>query len=649
MTEAYEAPRPRAKRAARGGSSGQARATSSGVSTRRFLLLAAALGLLVGVVLTWPLVLHLGSAVLEDGSLDAFQFTWNVWWVGESLLHLHHHPFATHYLYYPDGIPLLFHTGSFALGLLSLPLQLVAGVVVAHNVLVVTAPTLTLVAVALLAREATGDAWAALAAGLLGAITPYSVWALPVIYMSCGWIPPALLWLWWLLQRRREWRLVAATFALLPFSVFASQEYAMLSVALLGFDVAVRTVLAGRLGIPRIWIAGTVAFFALAGAFLGALALLALANPTQPPPLGQTVLASGFVLGFVIPPWAKTWPLPSVRVFFFGSVTLACAALGLCLAPRRATYWALAAVSFAAMVLGPHMYLRNPFFAFVVPDSGPSEPGIPGPYLLAGRLFPLLKFLRSPLRWMAGAIPALAVLAGVGVAALRARIARPVLRAAVTAAVLTLSAVVPVLESRGLGTSLEAATVPAAYDVVARDPTEAALLDLPSGYRLRGFASYASQYMFYQTAHRKFLLEGTVSRLPPGRTLVLARRIDDFAKLPWLKYVVVHRDLLAEASPPSLAQTTKLTALAQRQGRLVASDATTDVYQLDTFRPETVWSPRTPGVPDAAAGVQPRGLAYRRCVPLSLPHYDLLPNRSLATAGLPGLNDAWSTHDGIAG
>src|SRR5262249_38343853 len=227
MTEAYEAPRPRAKRAARGGSSGQARATSSGVSTRRFLLLAAAVGLLVGVVLTWPLVLHLGSAVLEDGSLDAFQFTWNVWWVGESLLHLHRHPFATHYLYYPDGIPLLFHTGSFALGLLSLPLQLLAGVVVAHNVLVVTAPALTLVAVALLAREPTGDAWAPSAAGLLGAITPYSVWALPVIYMSCGWIPPALLWLWWLLQRRREWRLVAATFASLSFSVFASQEYAM--------------------------------------------------------------------------------------------------------------------------------------------------------------------------------------------------------------------------------------------------------------------------------------------------------------------------------------------------------------------------------------------------------------------------------------
>src|SRR5262249_56042005 len=98
-----------------------------------------------------------------------------------------------------------------------------------------------------------------------------------------------------------------------------------------------------------------------------------------------------------------------------------------------------------------------------------------------------------------------------------------------------------------------------------------------------------------------------------------------------------------------LGQTGGGAGVAQGQGRVVAADATTDVYQLDTFRPETVWSPRTPGVPDAAAGVRPRGLACRRRVPLSLPHYDLLPNRSLATAGLPGLNDAWSTHDGIAG
>jgi hypothetical protein len=105
--------------------------------------------------------------------------------------------------------------------------------------------------------------------------------------------------------------------------------------------------------------------------------------------------------------------------------------------------------------------------------------------------------------------------------------------------------------------------------------------------------------MYYQTKHGKFLLEGTVSRLPPGRQVFLARglRVTDFATLPYLKYVAVHRDLLADAGQASRQQTDALVALAQRQGRLIAQDATTDLYQLDTFRPETVWSPRTRSLP----------------------------------------------------
>ena len=99
--------------------------------------------------------------------------------------------------------------------------------------------------------------------------------------------------------------------------------------------------------------------------------------------------------------------------------------------------------------------------------------------------------------------------------------------------------------------------------------------------------------MFYQTAHRKFLLDGTVSRLPPGRQFFLARKVDDFATLPYVKYLVVHRDLLAQAGEAPRRQTEALAALAERQGRLVAQDVTTDVYRLDTFRSDAVRVPET--------------------------------------------------------
>src|SRR5206468_1838567 len=137
------------------------------VSRERFALAAAAVGVAGGLALTFPLPLQLGRAVLEDGSYDAFQFLWNVWWVRESLVALRTNPFYTRYLFYPEGVPLLFHTFSFALGLASVPLQLTFGLVAAHNLLVIAAPALSVLFAPLLAREVVDDPWAALTAGLV--------------------------------------------------------------------------------------------------------------------------------------------------------------------------------------------------------------------------------------------------------------------------------------------------------------------------------------------------------------------------------------------------------------------------------------------------------------------------------------------------
>ena len=93
------------------------------------------------------------------------------------------------------------------------------------------------------------------------------------------------------------------------------------------------------------------------------------------------------------------------------------------------------------------------------------------------------------------------------------------------------------------------------------------------------------------------LLDGTVSRIPRGLQRFVDRDFSDFAKLPFVKYVVVHRDLVPRVGPSGQQQAADITALARRQGRLVTQDDAVDVYQLDTFRPETVWSPRTRRLP----------------------------------------------------
>src|SRR5690348_4665907 len=94
---------------------------------RRFVLLALAAGGAAALVLTHPLALHPETTALDDGTLDCFQFTWNLWWVKTSLVDLHANPFYTRFLFYPGGVSLLFHTLSASLGVASIPLQLVAG------------------------------------------------------------------------------------------------------------------------------------------------------------------------------------------------------------------------------------------------------------------------------------------------------------------------------------------------------------------------------------------------------------------------------------------------------------------------------------------------------------------------------------------
>src|SRR5262249_7626092 len=209
-----------------------------GVSQRRLAVAALAVGMVAALLLTFPLPLRLASAVIEDGTSDAYQFTWNLWWVRESVVRLHRNPFFTPYLFYPDGVPLLFHTLCFTLGLVSVPLQLAlpGGALGAYNALVIVAPALTVVAVALLAYEVTGDPWAALAGGVVTAITGAAVWNLTTLYLGCTYLLALVLWAWWRLHRRRRIADVVLVFVLLLALLFASQEYALMALALLAAD-----------------------------------------------------------------------------------------------------------------------------------------------------------------------------------------------------------------------------------------------------------------------------------------------------------------------------------------------------------------------------------------------------------------------------
>jgi len=561
------------------------------VSPRRFAVVAGAAGAATAVVLTFPLILHLRSRVLEDGSYDVYQFLWNLWWVRESLVVLHTNPFRTTYLFYPDGVPLLFHTFSFSLGLASLPLQAMFGLVAAHNLLVLAAPAVTVLAVGLLAREVTGDSWAALVAGLAAALTPSAVWFLPVLYLDCSYLIALLLWVWWVIQRRRRLLDVGLAIALLAVLVFASQEYAVMALAVLALDTLCRIVAPRTSGLGTAWARGTLAFWSLAAVGLAALAWIAHEEPASPPPPLQMLVGSGYLAGLVAPPWLTPPARAFWAVLYLGTAPLLLAAAGLVCTLPRVRFWALATGLLAIMALGPRLHLHYPLADMRLPDTGFPPTGPPGPYAFALELVPLLRFFRAPYRWVVSAGIALAVVGALGVAGLRARVAHPRARMALTLAMLVVVIGAGALDLRGLRARLVASAVPSAYDELRNDPAPAAVLELPSGLVAGTFAAFSSLYMYYQTFHRKFLLEGTVARLPPGQQRVTDRAPGELGDLPYLKYVVVHRDLLATAYPPGTEQLDRFTPLLARDGELVRREGPIEIYRLRSFRPESVRSP----------------------------------------------------------
>ena len=548
------------------------------MSSTRFLLLAGAGGVAVALGLTFPLALHLRSAFLDDGTFDAFQFAWNLWWAGESLVRLHTNPLFTRYLYYPEGVPLLFHTGVLPLGVVSIPLQTACGLVCAQNILVIAAPALTVLFTGWLAREVTGDPCAAFAGGVVAAVNPFAVWVLPVLNLTCIYLMAAMFVVWWRLQQRRRAGYVAITLCVLAVLVFVSPEYATMVLALLALDTLYRLLVPTSWGQGLLWPRGTTAFWLLGGAALSALALAASSSPPVPPPLAQVELGSGYLAGFVTPPWLLKPYAPFWSVYYLGTAPLLLLPVASLCRRRQATFWLLALVFCTAMALGPRMHLFHPWY------GGWSAPG---PYELARRLIPLLAVSRAPYRWIAAAQMLLAVLTALGVAELRARCTARA-RAIATAGLVALVLGGSMLDTAGLRGTLVGAEIPAPYGLIRDDPDRAAVVELPSGLTAEGFAAFSSLYMYYQTSHHKYLLEGTLARLPPDRQLGPQAPLTDFALLPFVKYVIVHHELIPLAPPLMRRYVDRLVGLLRVQGAPVVAGSGVTIYRMRTFRPESV-------------------------------------------------------------
>jgi hypothetical protein len=195
------------------------------------LLPAGLLYCLVTVLLTYPMVLHLGSAFPHDPGDPALN-TWILWWNARTV------PFTSTWwnapAFYPLPGALSFSENLLGLSVIASPIQWLGGSpLLAYNVVFLLTFPLCALGAHLLALELTRRHDAALVAGMLFAFAPYRMSHLPHVQVLAAFgMPFALLGLHrYLRDRRPQWLVLFAVAWLLQ--AFANGYYLLFFSALI--------------------------------------------------------------------------------------------------------------------------------------------------------------------------------------------------------------------------------------------------------------------------------------------------------------------------------------------------------------------------------------------------------------------------------
>jgi hypothetical protein len=510
----------------------------------------------LALLLTWPLLAQIGSHVPGNGADDS-PLTWNLWWVRYALLDLGANPFDCSYLFYPLGINLAFYTLTLLNGLLSLPLQAMAGLVLASNLLLLSSFILSGYGAFLLAQHLLSGPDARLSLRVLrghaAAVSPsqtspatallpafaaglvYGFASSKMSYAALGqwnisssqWIPFYVLFLFKAGEQPRRWRypLLAALFLL--FQAYAELTYASFLVLFTLLWAGWRAWRGLREGdgaqLPALGLRLAVLGFLF---LLGLAPVLAMMVPDLLAEGDIFVEGAGFasvfsadLVGFLVP--TRLHPLLGSLVEYFhfhysvgqhlylGYGILALAVLGVVAGWRRpgVRFWLLSAVAFLLLALGPSLHVNG------------HDTGIPLPFVLVARL-PFFKGNRYPSRYSVLLTLSLGVLVSYGLQAAVHRLHLPRGKGAAAGGALVLVAGL-LLGHLSVPLPLSDMRVPEVYQTIAEEmPGDWTLLDLPVAWR-NGFRVTGTQHpiimfeQYYQTVHGKRLLAGNTSRNPP--------------------------------------------------------------------------------------------------------------------------------------
>ncbi len=506
---------------------------------------------LLTILLTYPIVFQFTSHLPGDGG-DTNIFVWNLWWMKKALTELHTNPLWTNYIFYPDGVSLVFHTLVPFNGLLGIPLQAFMGIVTANNLIILLSFVLSGYGAYLLIRHLVTDRLSALIGGMIFTFCPYKFAHLLGHFnlVSTEWLPFYALALLKLTNDSKPDRislpLQCAIFLLLvALCDFYYLIYALIFTALFaayrlwthGFQAFRKRDcrnLATALGLFLIGFApllvmaardllleGPVTVRGWGGAPSFQADLLAFITPSPLHPL----------LGPLVTPIAGRFSgnLAEATVFTgYLPLTLALVAI----AKLRATqpwvrFWSFALLVFFLLSLGPFPRIL-----------GKGIKVIPLPYQIIMRT-PILGNLRVPSRFAIMAMLSLAVLAAFSCRRLFATAGSSVARGGlflfIAAAITFEYLAIPFATFRP--------SAPGIYGQIAKEPGAFTILEIPLGRTsglTKGIGEFRSSFLFNQTVHEKKLVGGHISRVAEAKIRALMSR-------PLLRKIL---ELQGEKLPP---------------------------------------------------------------------------------------------------
>jgi len=463
--------------------------------------------LLLALVVTFPLVLHFGSALPGDGR-DAWQNYWDYWWLRTALAE-GQNPYQTPLLYAPYGAPLYLHTLNPFNGLVTLPIQIAFGLTTAYNSVVILSLTLAAFFASLLVGHVSGGRRAGFVGGVIYAFGSYHLAHLlgHANLIASEWLPAYILALLVATEARGRARLLPAfgAFVALTLLTFCDWQYVL-------FAGVFTACYAACHALARRSLAPLAVAAAIGGAWAIAAAPLLLATARElrdtagdrPAVLGAEKFSADLLSFFVPSPlqaWWGAWAervgglavAPAVeRGVFLGLLPILLAACGLWLAWRRAAFWVFFAGLCFLLALGPVLQIAGHPFAKV-----------PLPYRLLQQI-PGVNVSRVPARFALLVTLALAIMAGLGLVGLRARfprldrgawrfVATPLLVGALLA------------EHLAVPYPLTAVDEPPFYRQLAASAEPGAILELP-------FSMTRSTSLFGQTIHGHPIIGGYLSR-----------------------------------------------------------------------------------------------------------------------------------------